>query len=402
MISELERLLIILEKHPNTRDELRIHSLNQQTYRKLISGQSAGAATSLLRGVLRVAAAGYAAIVYVRNVLYACGWLKAHRVDAAVISIGNITAGGTGKTPLVVWVYGQIISNFRSEISDFKFQISDSQCVILTRGYKAAKELGSGTQNYADEVAILEESCPGAKVIVNPDRLAGAAEAIGRFGAKVLILDDGFQHRRLARDLDIVAVDATQPFGYGKLLPAGLLREPLSSLKRAQAAVITRCDQVTGAELDELEKKLRAINPQMVIARSVHQPVCFKLANGSQIGIEQLKGKKVFAFCGIGNPQAFLGTLEALGCRLVGSDVYDDHYQYTQRSLADIFSRAERLGADLIMTTQKDWTKIAGLAAGRTAPPLAWLRVEIKFLAGQDRLTSLIEKTPAGKIPPGG
>ena len=323
-----------------------------------------------------------------RNFPYCRGWLKAHRVDAAVISVGNITAGGTGKTPLVVWLCKLISRNHK--------------CAILTRGYKAAKDRGPGTQNYADEVAILAESCPGAKVIVNPDRVAGAAEAIGQFGAKVLIMDDGFQHRRLARDLDIVAVDATQPFGYGKLLPAGLLREPLSSLKRAQAVVITRCDQVAGSELDELEKKLRAINPQMVIARSIHEPICAKLADGSQVGIEQLRGKKVFAFCGIGNPDAFLGTLEALGCRLVGSEVYDDHYQYTEGSLADIYGRAGRLGADLILTTQKDWTKIIGLTAGRNAPPLAWLSIEIKFIAGQERLTSLIKETLAGRISQGG
>ena len=403
--------------------------MNQEVYRKLISGQSAGAAAALLRGLLRVAAIGYAAIVWVRNFLYSSGWLRAHRVDAAVISVGNVTAGGTGKTPLVVWVCRQIISNFRSQISDlrpqisdFKSQISDSQCAILTRGYKAKKDQVPGTQNYADEVAILAESCPGAKVIVNPDRVAGAAEAIGRFGAKVLILDDGFQHRRLARDLDIVAVDATQPFGYGKMLPAGLLREPLSSLKRAQAAVITRCDQVAEAELVELEKKLRAVNPQMVVARSIHEPVRVEYppsvipANAGiqkdsekmdsclrrNDSIEQLKGMRVFAFCGIGNPEAFLGTLEALGCRLAGSEVYDDHYQYTEGSLADIYGRAGRLGADLILTTQKDWTKIAGLAAGRKGIPLGYLCIEIKFLAGQDQLTSLIEKTLAGKILQGG
>ena len=376
--------------------------MNQADYRKLISGQSAGAAAALLRSLLREAAAGYAAIVWVRNFLYSRRWLRAHRVDAAVISVGNITTGGTGKTPLAVWVHKQVISNLISQISNLKSQISDFQCAILTRGYKAAKDPGLKIQDYSDEVAILAESCPGAKVVVNPDRLAGAAEAIGRFGAKVLILDDGFQHRRLARDLDIVAVDATQPFGYGKMLPAGLLREPLSSLKRAQAVVITRCDQAAGAELDELEKKLRAINPRMVIARSIHAPICAKSTDGSQIGIEQLKGRKVFAFCGIGNPGAFLGTLEALGCRLVGSEVYDDHYQYTQGTLADIYGRAGRLGADLILTTQKDWTKIIGLTAGRNDPPLAWLSIEIKFIAGQERLTSLIKETLAGKISQGG
>ena len=397
--------------------------MNQHTYRKLISGQNAGAVAWLLRRLLRMASVGYAIGVGVRNFLYSRRWLKVHRVDAAVISIGNITAGGTGKTPLVVWVYKQIVSNFRYQISDARSQIADFECAILTRGYKAAKKPRVETQEYGDEVPILTEGCPQAKVIVNPDRVAGAAEAIGRYGAKVLIMDDGFQHRRLARDLDIVAVDATQPFGYGKLLPAGLLREPVSSLRRAQAVVITRCNQVADAEVGELEEKLRTINPQMLIARSIHSPVCVEYPEVSVIpanagiqkdsekmdsclrrhdSIEQLRGKKVFAFCGIGNPDAFLGTIKALGCKLAGSRVYDDHYDYTQRSLADIYEQAEDLGANLILTTQKDWTRIARLAGGRPDVPLAYLAVEIKFLAGQDRLTSLIEKTLAGKISPSG
>jgi tetraacyldisaccharide 4'-kinase len=389
--------------------------LNQQTYRKLISGQSTGVAQGLLRCLLRLAAVGYAIGVCVRNFLYSREWLRVHRVDAAVISVGNITAGGTGKTPLAVWLCRQIIQNS-------KFQIADCRCAILTRGYKAAKDPRPKTQDYGDEVAILAENCPEGKVIVNPDRVAGAAEAISKFGAKVLIMDDGFQHRRLARDLDIVTVDATQPFGYGKLLPAGLLREPVTSLKRADAAVITRCDQVAEAELGELEKKLRTINPQMLIARSIHDPVCVEYPDLSVIpanagiqkdgekmdsclrrndSIRQLKGKKVFAFCGIGNPGAFLDTVKALGCELAGSKVYDDHYHHTEHSLADICEQAEHLGADLILTTQKDWTKIAGLAPIGRDMPLAYLAVEIKFLAGQDRLTSLIEETLAGKISQG-
>jgi tetraacyldisaccharide 4'-kinase len=125
------------------------------------------------------------------------------------------------------------------------------------------------------------------------------------------------------------------------------------------------------------------------------------------MGIEQLKGKKVFAFCGIGNPEAFFGTLDALGCRLVGSEIYDDHYQYTERSLTGICEQAGRLGADLVLTTQKDWTKIISdfrfqISNPKWRVPFAYLAIEIRFLAGQDQLTSLIEKTLAGKISPGG
>ncbi len=353
----------------------------------------------MLRCVLRIAAVGYATAVGVRNFLYSRGWLKAHRVGAAVISVGNITAGGTGKTPLVVWLCERLIPDLKSQISNSRSQIADFKCAILTRGYKSGLQ---ETENFKDEVAILAGSCPEAKVIVNPDRVAGAAEAIAKFGAKVLVMDDGFQHRRLARDLDIAAVDATEPFGYGRLLPAGLLRESVSALKRAHAIVITRCDQVPKADVDAIEKKLLAAYPNMIIARSIHSPVCATSADNEAISVEQLKGRKVFAFCGIGNPDAFLGTIRGLGAELAGSKVYDDHHHYTEHCLADIRAQARVSGADIILTTQKDWTKVSGLARTGKGLPLAYLAIEIRFLTGQDRLTSLIEKTLAGRIPQAG
>ncbi|MBA7701644.1 Tetraacyldisaccharide 4'-kinase [subsurface metagenome] len=287
-------------------------------------------------------------------------------------------------------------------------------CAILTRGYKATQNSKLKTQNYSDEPAILTESCPEARVIVNPDRVAGAAVAVDEFSAKVLIMDDGFQHRRLGRDLDIVTIDATCPFGYGKIFPAGLLREPIAALKRADAVVITRCGQQGEAELSQLEEKLQQVNPDMIIARSLHAPVCVKSIGNKEISIEELKGKKIFAFCGIGNPNAFLNTIRGLGCRrqrtyvpirhnLVGSKIYNDHYHYTDDCLADIYEQAGRLGADLILTTQKDWTKIIADCQSSIAncQDILWayLAIELKFIAGEDKLKQLIESALAGKIP---
>jgi len=334
----------------------------------------------ILRYLLAIAAIGYSLAVRLRNFLYSKGLLKVHHVDSAVLCVGNITVGGTGKTPLVVWLCNLITQN--------------GKCAILTRGYKARTQ---ENKDLKDEIAILAESCPEAEVIVNPDRVSGAAEAIEKHAAKVLIMDDGFQHRRLARDLDIAAIDATQPFGYGKMLPAGLLREPVSSLKRAGAVVITRCDQVTEAQLSELEQKLRAIKSNMIIARSIHAPVYAKSMDNKEISIEQLKGTKIFAFCGIGNPDAFLNTIKNLGAELAGSKVYDDHYHYTDASLAEISEQAKEFGGDLILTTEKDWTKV--VPNFKSPLPFAYLAIEIKFLAGEDKLTALINDTLAGKIP---
>jgi tetraacyldisaccharide 4'-kinase len=360
--------------------------LDQEVYRKLVSGESSGPGAVRLRFILRIASYIYLIIICIRNFLYSKGLLKVHRANAAVISIGNITTGGTGKTPLVIWLCRRIIS-------DSKFQISSSQCAILTRGYKA-------DTNYRDEPAVLAESCPGVQVVVNPNRVAGAAEAVSRFGAKVLIMDDGFQHRRLGRDVDIVAIDGTVPFGYGRLLPAGLLREPVGSLKRADAVVITRCDQVTDVELIQLEGKLKEINPEMVIARSVHTPVCAKFIDGREIGLKELKGNKIFAFCGIGNPDAFLSTVNGLGAEVIGSKIFDDHYHYTDDCLTDIYEKAQRFNAKLILTTQKDWFSISSSAIPNVGEEVnfAYLAIELRFISGEDKITELIKNALAGRI----
>ena len=367
--------------------------MNQDAYRKLVSGERVGPGAVLLRFILGIVANVYGIIICLRNFLYSKGWLKIHRAEVPVISIGNITTGGTGKTPLVIRLCKQLIS-------DSQFQLSNSQCAILTRGYKAAKDLRGESGGYGDEPAVLAESCPGVQVVVNPDRIAGAAEAINRFNAKVLIMDDGFQHRRLGRELDIVTIDATVPFGYGKLLPAGLLREPVTALRRADAVVITRCDQVDKAELTQLEDKLRQINPEMVVARSVHAPVCAKSIDNREINLGELKGKKIFALCGIGNPDAFLNTVGGLGAELAGSKIFDDHYHYTNDCLAEIYDQAKRLNADLILTTQKDWVSFSPSAMPNTSEDVnfAYLAIELRFISGEDKITQLIKNALSGRI----
>jgi len=370
--------------------------LNEQNYRKLISGQSRGLGAALLRFFLGIAAQLYSTVIRLRNFLYSKGWLKTYRANAIVFSIGNITTGGTGKTPLTIWLCRFL-------------QNKNIACAILTRGYKTDAEKRVSSIEYrvsrTDEPAILAESCPEAKVIVNPDRVAGAAVAVGKFGAKVLIMDDGFQHRRLGRDLDIVTIDATCPFGYGKMLPAGLLREPAASLKRADAVVITRCNQTGETELAQLEEKLRLVNPDMIIARSMHNPICVKSIGHKEISLEELKDKKIFAFCGIGNPDAFLNTIKELGLNLVGSKIYNDHYRYTDNCFTRILEEAEHLKADVILTTQKDWYSSPAFApAGSVIPAKAgilftYLAIELKFIGGEDKITQLIEDVLAGKIP---
>jgi tetraacyldisaccharide 4'-kinase len=332
-----------------------------------------------------VSARSYGLVIAFRNFLYDRGLLKAHRVSAPVISVGNITAGGTGKTPLVIWLCRLLGEE-------------TVPTAILTRGYKTAQNAQAKTKDFVDEAAILAAKCPHAAIVINPDRVTGAAEALKNVGPKVLVMDDGFQHRRLARDLDIVTIDATCPFGHGRLLPAGLLREPAGSLKRAHAVVITRCDQIEDADLQQLTEQLNKENPKMMIATSAHQPVCARTAQGNELKLDELRGSKVFAFCGIGNPEAFLGTCGELGLDVVGSRTYNDHHHYDPSDIADICGHAKRLDTELVLTTEKDWTKISRVLGDAKEVTFACLVVEMKLLEGQEQLRGLIRDSLAGKI----
>jgi tetraacyldisaccharide 4'-kinase len=360
-----------------------IKFMNQQNYKKIISGQSKGFAAAPLRLLLYITSFFYAAAIVLRNFFYDAGLFKMRRVNAVVISIGNITTGGTGKTPLVIWLCNLLHQQ-------------NINCAVLTRGYKTTNRATT-----TDEPAVIAESCPAVPVIINSNRLTGAREAIEKCGAKVLILDDGFQHRRLFRNLDIVAIDATSPFGFGRMLPAGLLREPANSLKRANAAIITRSDLTSGKEVGEIQNKLLKINPNLLIAKAMHVPAEIKYFEGMEESIDCLRGKRVFAFCGIGNPDSFLQMLKKIGAVVVGRQIYDDHYHYIEDDFSILCQKAGQLNSELVITTQKDWARIKDLQQfilNHSAVPFAYLRIEIKIIEGEDKLRRLIKEAIAGKI----
>lgn len=313
--------------------------MDPAAHRALISGERRRVLPSLARGALAACSVFYGAGVRARNAAFDCGCRRTYTAGVPVVSVGNVTTGGTGKTPVVAW-----LANWLSE--------RGVRPAILSRGYRALDE----TTN--DEKLVLDRLCPGVPHVQNPDRVAGARQAIREFGAEMLILDDGFQHRRLRRDLDIVLIDALQPFGYGRLLPRGLLREPLSGLRRADLIAITRADRLTGAGREAI---LAAIAPWRPTGEAPVEIAFSPLGLVNELGerndMSAIRGRAVAAFCGIGNPAGFRGTLEDAGANVVEWREFPDHHHYTAADVRELVARARSAGA-ILVTTLKDLVKI--------------------------------------------
>ena len=308
----------------------------------------------------------YRAAVRTRNTLYDCGWKRVHRAAVPVVCVGNLSLGGTGKTPFVEYV-----ARFYRDL--------DVQVAILSRGY-------GGASGPNDEAMVLGENLPDVPHLENPDRVAGANTAVEELEAELLVLDDGFQHRRLHRDLDIVLIDATSPPHRDWVFPRGTLREPARGLNRAGAIVLTRCDQVAPERVDEIRSWLTARFPTKPVATTEHAPV--ELIGGRSV--EELRGEKVAAFCGIGNPAAFRRTLESLGATATAFRTFPDHHAYTRADVDDLRAWAASHDVTAVVTTQKDWVKLRTPdLAGR---PLWVVRIGVRFRDGEDALKDALRK----------
>ncbi|MBI2191032.1 MAG: tetraacyldisaccharide 4'-kinase [Planctomycetes bacterium] len=363
----------------------------RSAYLKLIRGETVGAAATAERLSLSGLSWCYRVGVGIRNALYDGKWFRTHLVDAAVISVGNLTAGGTGKTPMVEWIARWIRKR-------------GYRVAVLSRGYgqrpspSPAGELSGLPPGIHDEGLLLQANLDGVHLILGPDRLRGARTAMERLQPppECFLLDDGFQHRRLHRDLDILLIDALNPFGYGHLLPRGLLREPVQGMRRADLIVLTRADQAGPAALDALHERIGRLAPRTPILTSAHRvKEVLQCPDLSPVGMGWLKQKRVLAFCALGNPEGFRRAVQDLNVILVGFCEYPDHHWYTGDDLLALVSEARRLGADALLTTQKDAVKFQPLL--ELEMPLLCLRIGIEFLRGAgpltERLTQLFPET---------
>ena len=297
----------------------------------------------------------YGAAITARSSGYESRFLKTHRVAAPVISVGNITVGGTGKTPLVQWLADRLAESGR-------------KVCILSRGYRRenakqrvvvsdGERVVSGIAQSGDEALMLAQSLLGrAAVVCDADRMTGATWAIEHLNSDVLLLDDGFQHRRLARDLDIVTIDATNPFGNGRLLPAGILREPIKNLNRADCLVLTRTFDGGAAQL--IDRIRRVTNAPIFQSRRAIKQFRRLDSSNTANAVAELNHQPLAAFCGIGNPRAFFEQLHAAHLEVRHEAAFRDHHRYSQADIDRVTEDAHAKGAQALVTTAKDSVKL--------------------------------------------
>lgn len=318
----------------------------------------------------------YRAILSHKNRAFDAG-RGVERVDVPVISIGNLSVGGTGKTPMVMWVVARLRALGRNP-------------AIAMRGYGAKRD------GMSDEQAEYLDRFPGIPIVAQPDRIAGLRAIEGKYDC--VVLDDGFQHRRLARDLDIVLIDATRDVFADRCLPAGWLREPVDSLTRAGAVVITRSDLVDAAQVAQMEHAVRAIAPRMVIGRAVHawdHLGIVEPTGAHRDGPTQwLRGKRVVVACGIANPEALTAQVERSGATIVGSVALPDHAVWTEADMSRVATTA--VGSDGIVVTEKDWVKVRGRHAAWSVAVVR-PRVVMDLGASGDVIGGVVEKAIQGR-----
>ena len=379
---------------------------NVQTYfLKLIHDEDIhGYFDRLIIFVLFLGSQAYKAAVNLRLLSYELGFSGKERLNCFVISLGNITVGGTGKTPTA--------QRLAKEIRDMGYRV-----VILNRGYRAkfygevgivsdGKNLKMDATQAGDEAYMLAKHLPNVPVLIGARRAVTGQYAIENFGAEVVILDDGYQHWQVIRDLDILLIDAVSVFGNGHLLPRGTLRESISHISRASVCLLTKVDQAAEGSRDLIRRTVRKYNPSAQIVESIHEPRCLiPLAEwstnlaGEGISVDTINGRRVMAVSAIGNPASFERTLRDLGAEIISSLRYPDHHDYTVMEMEDILRQADSFAAEMIIVTEKDAVKIPEEVAAETwSIPIFVISVEVKFQSGASDFKKFLRERLTEKI----
>lgn len=344
----------------------------QAALRAMLEGRRPGGLATLLRVGMLPFGVAHGLAAQARRRLYEENLLCRNRLPVPVLSVGNLTAGGTGKTPFVVMLCRLLRGIGRNP-------------AVLLRGYGAANPVES------DEAMLYARLLPDAGVFPGRDRVNSALRAI-KAGYDVLVLDDGFQHLRLLRDLDIVLLDATCPFGGGWPLPAGLLREPLSALSRSDVICLTRTDQVSAGTLELIQEKIRMYARDVPVLSCTHRPSRLCDLDNRLYSLETLAGLKVAALSGIGRPDSFAATLRGLGAEVCAEVAFADHAAYTARGVRKVVDRLDRQWT--LVVTEKDAVKLSAVVDGEERSRWLSLGIEMR-LAGLPQLRERVSQALA-------
>jgi len=373
-------------------DEVSVRGLMERLFQLVVADERRSPGLALLRSLALPAAGVYALLAGVRNYLFDTGVLPCWHPRCRVVSVGNLTVGGTGKTPMVAWLAGFL-------------QEEGRRVAVVSRGYGGACGrricvVSDGSRIFADvrisgdEPQLHGRRLPHVPVLCSAHRARAVVAAVEEFASQVVILDDGFQHRRLARDLDLVLLDARSPFGNRCLVPRGPLREVPSALRRAQALVLSRFDgsPLAEANREELAKRW----PGKAIVTAAYRPVrLFEASTGRERPLGSLAGVRAAAFAGIAKPEAFFRTLEDLGARLVYSCALPDHHPLSPALLSDLVRAAAAKEPELWLTTEKDWVRLP--ATPSPAMNLWVLGIAIDLGEDSSRFKDLVRRTLQSK-----
>jgi len=385
------------------RETFRAWAENLETFiLEVIFEERRGKRAGIVRGLLFGASKLFAVAVKLRRFLYNVRILRDATLGVQVIAVGNLTVGGTGKTP--------VVEKFARELRD-----AGRNVAILSRGYRSkpppfhvwlknkvlfredttpprvvsdGKSLLLDSEMAGDEPHMLASNLKDVVVLVDKNRVKSGRYAIEKFGCDTLLLDDGYQYWDLrGRRHDVVLIDRQQPFGNEHLLPRGTLREPPSHLARANTIFITKSDGQT----EELRQRIASLNPTAAIIECVHSPMYLEdVFTGERRTLDFIRGQKVGSFCGIAQPESFEQSLVKLGAELVYSKRFADHHRFSQQEILNAINRGKKRQAELIITTQKDAVRFPKL--DRRDLPILFMRVEINIVSGADDFRDCVRK----------
>lgn len=344
----------------------------------LMTDKISGPAASLVKVLLRLASYIYGAGLSFIKFLYRINVLPQRSLGRPVISVGNLTMGGVGKTPLVMMLCSYLRAQGRRP-------------AVLLRGYGSPQQWG---RMMNDEGLMLDAVFKNVPLGVGRDRVRSAQRINREFPVDVFILDDGLQQWRVKKDFNIIVIDATNPFGNLSLIPRGILREPVSGLAQADAIVITKCDGGQN-NLAAIQRWLRFAKPDTVVVETIHQPESLTDAHGQELPghLASLKNQSVASLCSIGDPLSFETALLNLEARVKTRFRFPDHHWYTPHEVERIIEECRRQDIQWLVTTRKDWVKLKDFTALRQSPLRAvTLNIKIKIIKGADEFFGRIDR----------